>query len=46
MASKKEDKKVKVAEETEGALVDFHYEDAPDKPDPDTIAQVQVIHEK
>lgn len=48
MTAKKSDKKAesKKAEGPKDALVESHYEDAKDKPDPDTVAQVQVIDEK
>lgn len=42
----KADKKTEAVEdpkEPKAALVDSHYEDAPDKPDPETVAQIQVI---
>lgn len=31
---------------SEGKPVDWHYEDASDKPDPDSVAQVQVVKEQ
>ena len=44
MASKKQEEKK--TDEPKDTLVAFHYEDAPDKPDPGTKAQVQVIDSK